>query len=92
MMLDMSNVLLGCGFFFLGLQEKRRRRDEEYEEQCSYTMSIKKFQDFSRTFKDLFLNFPQSKITNRQQTFTATTCSELCLSLCFKENKSDKFC
>ena len=35
----------------------------------------KKFQEFSRTFKDLFHNFPGPKITNRQQNFKETTCS-----------------
>ena len=29
--------------------------------QGSYTMSPKKFQDYSRTFKDLFFNFPGPK-------------------------------
>ena len=55
--------------------------------QGSYTTRAKKFQDFSRTFEDLFLNFPGLKITNRQQIFIATTCSELRLSLWLKENK-----
>ena len=63
--------------------------------QGSYTISQKKkknFKDFFKTFKDLFLNCPGPKITNWQQTFTATTCSELCFSLWLKENKLDKFC
>ena len=67
-------------------------RERFGQRQGSHTMSPKKFQDLSRTFKDLFPNFPEPKITNRQQIFIATTCSELCLGLWFKENKLDKFC
>ena len=33
-------------------------------QQGPYTMSPKKIQDFSRTFKDIFPNFPGPKITN----------------------------
>ena len=47
-------------------------------QQGSYTISPKEFQYFSSTFEDLFRNFPGPKITNQQQIFIATTCSELC--------------
>ena len=45
------------------------------------------FQDFLGPFS----HFPGQKITNRQQIFIATTCSELSLALWLKENRPDKF-
>ena len=55
--------------------------------QGSYTMTLKKFQDFSRTFKDPFCNFPGPKITNWRQIFIETTHHEF-----YFMNKDSKRC